>query len=86
MTVRSASRLNNEAVIQFDCNSDDNAEWKPIDGYTDTDGFWDYYKLQNRHSGLCLTVKNAWVGNGAPLLQYNCSPGQGNNYCTWYTL
>lgn len=86
LTVKNASTQNNYPILQFTCNNGDNQQWRPE--YYINDGFGhNYYQLRNRKSGLCLTVKNASIDNGATLLQFTCSPVQGNNVWTWsYSL
>ena len=58
-----------------------NADWLPIPWIYGPQ--YDYYQLQNRHSGMCLTVLNASTANNAPLMQYPCV-GSPNNLWTWW--
>ena len=81
LTVKNASTENNYPILQFDCNLGYNQQWLPEPTYPD--GVSDFYQLRNRHSGRCLTVKNASTANGATLLQYTCDPWQSNNQWTW---
>jgi hypothetical protein len=79
LIVLNNSPNNNAAVIQFDCNTGDNEEWRThLVGNVDDD----YYEIINRHSQKCLTVKNASTANKATLLQFGCNGG-GNQYWTW---
>ncbi|GGN62322.1 hypothetical protein GCM10010112_20360 [Actinoplanes lobatus] len=82
LTVKGASTENSAAVIQYTCNNGDNEEW-----YTEYTGIYvewgwraDYYRIINRKSGKCLTVKNASTSNSAQLLQYTCNGGTNQNW------
>ncbi|MEN3310461.1 MAG: hypothetical protein V7603_6663 [Micromonosporaceae bacterium] len=84
LTVLNNSTADNAAVIQYDCNLGDNEQWFPQYQFYDLDFNKDAYVLINRHSGRCLTVKNASSSDGATLLQFGCNVGR-NQQWTWYT-
>lgn len=84
LTVQNASLENNAAIIQYACTGTNNAQWRPSPAYDGSK--WDYYFLENRRSGKCISVRNASVENGALLVQHECVfNGSDNNVWTWFT-
>jgi hypothetical protein len=81
LTVLNASTSNNAPIIQYACNTGDNEEWTLRNAWQDQNSpyFW-YYDVVNRHSGRCITVKNASTNNGASLLQYTCNGGYNSQW------
>ena len=88
LTVRNASRLDSEAIIQYTCNDGANERWLYLPYYSAGATYTltlpngrkytskNVFQIQNVNSSRCITVKNASHFSGNTLLQYNCSsPG-----------
>jgi len=74
LDVRNGSSSDSAAVIQYDCNSGHNQQWR----IQSIGGGW--VQIVARHSGKCLDVNSVSTENGATLLQYTCGSGHNQQW------
>jgi hypothetical protein len=84
LNVLGASTQSGAKIIQWTCGTTArNDEWYLVRREVDYYG-WDYYQLQNVHSGACLNVQgNSWQ-NGTDLIQYPCGGSPANSLFNWH--
>ncbi|MGH3727791.1 MAG: RICIN domain-containing protein [Micromonosporaceae bacterium] len=80
--VPGASKSSGVALDQWTCVSQANEWWYLDYIFTDGNGY-DFFRIRNANSGLCMNVGGGSTANGAHIIQYPCG-AYGNEYFVFW--
>jgi hypothetical protein len=80
--VPGASKSSGAGLDQWTCVSQANEWWYLDYVFTDGNGF-DFFRIRNANSGLCMNISGGSLANGARVIQYRCGAYANEYFVFW---
>jgi len=80
--VPGASKASGVGLDQWTCVSQANEWWYLDYVFTDSNGY-DFFRIRNANSGLCMNIAGGSLANGARVIQYRCGAYANEYFVFW---